>query len=213
MNIQFSPNVAQYTLPKSPTKTDEEAPVEKKTVKEVQAEERKKVLQQISEMQEAKKKTGEGNPRAQRILSKFNSGKKLSPEEIQYLMKAAPENVERVIRVSAERQQNEMMMRAARTKTTTRHASMLAINAIRKTAGSGTSGDALTRSNQIQDSVKEYTSTKEYKDKPNDELNIKKKKKSPYNKPLHPQESGLWATANHAYLKAKDLNNPKKSTL
>lgn len=205
MNIQFRPNMAQYTLPKSPTKTNEEAPVEKKTVKEVQAEERKKVLQQISEMQEVKKKTGEGNPRAQRILSKFNSGKKLSPEEIQYLMKTAPESVERVIRVSAERQQNEIMMRDARTKTSTRHASMLAINAIRKTPGSGSSGDALTRSNQIQDSVKEYTATKEYKDKPNTELDVRKKKKTVYNKPVLSQESILWTAAKRAYLKAKDL--------
>lgn len=205
MNIQFRPNVVQSTLPKNPQKTEEVAPVEKKTAQEVQAEERKKVLQQISEMQEAKKKTAEGNPKAQKILSKFNSGKKLSPEEIQYLMKAAPESVERVIRVSAERQQNEIMMRAARTKTTTRHASILAINSIRKTAGSGSSGDALVRSNQIQDSVKEYTATKEYKDKPNTELDVRKKKKMAYNKPVLSQESILWTAAKRAYLKAKDL--------
>lgn len=159
------------------------------------------IQQQLSEMQETTIKKGEGDAKTERIISKFNSGKKLPPEDLSYLIKNAPESVERIFRISAEREQTEMLMRMARTKSSTMQVPLLNIDGIKKSGA--TSGDALTRANQLQDSVNEYQNTKEYKEKSSTEFDYRKKKKTSYKKTAYQPSPLLWAAAQHAYQNGK----------
>lgn len=183
------------------SKTTEVIANDENTVKDPAAILKESILKQLSEMQETKMQTGEGNSKAERIISKFNSGKKLSSEELSYLIKHAPASVDRVLRISAEREQTELMMRMARTKVSTMQVPLPTIDGIRKS--DATAGDALVRANQLQDSVKEYQKTKEYQEKPATDFDYRKKKKASSKKTPYQPSQLLWAAAQHAYQNGK----------
>ncbi|MEG0450491.1 MAG: hypothetical protein RR595_11600 [Lysinibacillus sp.] len=201
--------IQAFTVPLLHNNTDAPAQLKSKSNEAVTEEEKQirdpkvilqeSILKQLSEMKEAKMKTGKGDSKAERIITKFDSGKKLSSDELSYLIKNAPASVDRILRMSAEREQNEMMMRMARTKSDTLQVPIYAANAIKKTSQSA--GDALTRTNQLQDAVHEYQKTDEYKEKPNTASDIRTKKKS--KKPILYAESALWTAAKNAYLPRK----------
>ncbi|MFJ7734876.1 hypothetical protein ACIQ2D_00940 [Lysinibacillus sp. NPDC097287] len=191
----------QKTSQTNTPKTTEIIADEENAIKDPAAILKESIQKQLSEMQEAKIKTGEGNSKAERIISKFNSGKKLSTEELSYLIKHAPASVDRVLRISAEREQTELMMRMARTKVSTMQVPLLTIDGIRKS--DSTAGDALVRTNQLQDSVKEFQKTKEYQEKPATDFDYRKKKKSSSKKTPYQPSPLLWAAAHHAYQNGK----------
>ncbi|MEO4053959.1 hypothetical protein [Solibacillus sp. CAU 1738] len=199
MKIQQSFKLPNNVLPKDENKLTEqkESNTMQLPTKDEQAKQaRDIVLSQLSEMQEAQMKTGEGNPKAERILNKFNSGKKLSSEELSYLIKYAPASVERVLRITAEREQTEMMMRASKTKTGVQFIAMQAANTIEKS--SENVQDQQAQMSHLQDAKTEYEKTDDYKEKLNFELerdNNRERKKST----AYPQSNVLWATAQLAY--------------
>ncbi|MFJ7951383.1 hypothetical protein ACIQZG_07630 [Lysinibacillus sp. NPDC096418] len=194
----FLPKKTSLTTAPNPTEiiTDEED-----KIKDSDTILKESIQKQLSEIQEAKMQTGKGNSKAERIISKFNSGKKLSSEELSYLIKHAPASVDRILRISAEREQNEMMMRMSRTKVSTMQVPLLTIDGIRKSGG--TAEEAQARANQLRDSVKEYQKTKEYQEKPATEFDYRKKKKTSSKNPPYQPSPLLWAAAHHAYQNGK----------
>lgn len=188
----------------SQTTTSKSAEViadEENTVKDPAVILKESIQKQLSEMQEAKMKTGEGNSKAERIISKFNSGKKLSSEELSYLIKHAPASVDRILRITAEREQTEMMMRMSRTKADTSLVSLRSITYIKSSSASPE--DAKVRTSHLQDAVKEYQKTEEYREKPATETDYRKKKKTNSKKTPYQPSQLLWAAAQHAYQNGK----------
>ncbi|KOS69197.1 hypothetical protein AEA09_11990 [Lysinibacillus contaminans] len=197
MNTFLPKKTSQTTA----TKTTEVIIEEENKVKDPAVILKESVQQQLTEMQEAKMKTGEGDSKAERILTKFNGGKKLTPEELGYLIKNAPASVDRILRITAEREQTEMMMRMSRTKADTMQVPLLAINIIKKS--STNPEEAKVRASHLQDSVKEYQKTEEYKEKPATEFDHTKKRRTSSKKTPHQSSQLLWATAQHAYQNGK----------
>lgn len=187
---------SQTTTPK----TTEAITNEENNVKDPAAILKESIQKQLSEMQEAKMKTGEGNSKAENIISKFNNGKKLSSGELSYLIKHAPASVDRILRITAEREQTEMIMRMSRTKADTMQVPLRAINIIKKS--SANPEEAKVRASHLQDAVKEYQKTEEFKEKPATETDYRKKK-TISKKTSHQPSQLLWAIAQHAYQNGK----------
>lgn len=124
----------------------------------------------------SKMKTGKHNPKVQNILTKFHNGKKLSPEEMRYVRKHAPEQMETIIRITRERELTKMLMRQAKSKNDVQ---MIALSASQQVKNSPSASDRELRMKHLQNVKAEYEKTKEYKEKPNTQIDgAKKKKKS-----------------------------------
>lgn len=165
----------------------------KQTTKEI-------VQRRLSEIQEAKMKTGEGDPKSERILSKFNSGKKLSSEELNYLIKNAPASVDRILRITAEREQTETMMRMSKSKTDVQLVVFQASKVIDK---SPDPEEKLVRAKHLQDARLEYEKTEEYKEKPNTPMEREKQDRSKKKYESFGESNVQWATAKLLYEKGK----------
>lgn len=114
-----------------------------------------------------KMKTGKHNPKVQNILTKFHNGKKLSPEEMQYVRKHAPDQIETIIRITREREMTKMLMSQAKSKNDVQ---MIALSASQQIKNSPNASDRELRMKHLQNVRSEYEKTKEYKEKPNTQL-------------------------------------------
>lgn len=135
---------------------------------------KKIVQQQISEIEEARTDMGEDDPKAQQIIAKFKSGKKLSPEEMAYLRIHAPGMVGYIERIMREREIIELSMKMSRTKTDVQ---MVALSSAKQIEKCPNPEEREIRAKQLADAKHEYEKTDEYKEKPNSPLDKEKKHK------------------------------------
>ena len=138
--------------------------------------EQKQALKESIQQQvlETKMKRGENNPKAQKIIAKFHSGKKLTPMEMQYIRKHAPDQMETIIRITREREMTKMLMSQAKSKNDVQ---MIALSASQQVKNSPSASDRELRMKHLQNVRSEYEKTEEYKEKPNTQLEEAQKKK------------------------------------
>lgn len=190
-------------LSNNPSQLKEKKPTEQLSIptkEEVKQTAKEIVQRHLSEIQEAKMKTGEGDPKSERILTKFNSGKKLSSEELNYLIKNAPASVDRILRITAEREQTERMMHMAKSKTDVQLVVFQASKVIDK---SPDPEEKLVRAKHLQDARVEYEKTDEYKEKPNTPLDGENQGKSKKKYESFGESNVQWAAAKLLYEKGK----------
>ena len=130
------------------------------------------VQRQLSEMQEARTDMGEDDPKAQRYIEKFKSGKKLTPEEMTYVRKHAPGIVNYIDRIMREREMIEFSMKMAPTKTDVQ---MVAFRAAKQIEKHQIPEEREIRAKHLVDAKHEYEQTDEYKEKPNSPLDKQEK--------------------------------------
>lgn len=130
------------------------------------------VQRQLSEMQEARTDMGEDDPKAQRYIEKFKSGKKLTPEEMAYVQKHAPGMVDYIDRIMREREVIELSMKMAPTKTDVQ---MVAFRAAKQIEKHQIPEEREIRAKHLVDAKHEYEQTDEYKEKPNSPLDKQEK--------------------------------------
>ncbi len=129
------------------------------------------VQQQIAEIEAARTDMGEKDPKAQSLIEKFKSGKKLTPEEMAYLRKNAPGIVDYIDRITREREVIELSMKIAPTKIDVQMVALHAAKQIEKHHPE----EREIRAKHLADAKNEYEQTDEYKDKPNNLLEKQKK--------------------------------------
>ena len=165
ISVRITQNNLNLSFPTSIITTNNTGADEAKKSSKTPNELTKEIVQQeISKIQESKTNTGQDNPKAKSILTKFHSGKKLTKEEMEYIRRHAPAMVEHVERVSQEREVVEQSMRMAPSKSDVQMVALSAANHIRKQAKGD---DAITRANHLADAKHEYEKADEYKEKPN----------------------------------------------
>ena len=130
------------------------------------------VQRQLSEMQEARTDMGEDDPKAQRYIEKFKSGKKLTPEEMAYVRQNAPGMVDYIDRIMREREMIEFSMKMAPTKTDVQ---MVAFRAAKQIEKHQIPEEREIRAKHLVDAKHEYEQTEEYKEKPNSPLDKQEK--------------------------------------
>lgn len=130
------------------------------------------VQRQLSEMQEARTDMGEDDPKAQRYIEKFKSGKKLTPEEMAYVRQNAPGMVDYIDRLMREREVIELSMKMAPTKTDVQ---MVAFRASKQIEKHQIPEEREIRAKHLVDAKHEYEQTEEYKEKPNSPLDKQEK--------------------------------------
>lgn len=130
------------------------------------------VQRQLSEMQEARTDMGEDDPKAQRYIEKFKSGKKLTPEEMAYVRQNAPGMVDYIDRIMREREVIELSMKMAPTKTDVQ---MVAFRASKQIEKHQIPEEREIRAKHLVDAKHEYEQTEEYKEKPNSPLDKQEK--------------------------------------
>lgn len=130
------------------------------------------VQRQLSEMQEARTDMGEDDPKAQRYIEKFKSGKKLTPEEMAYVRQNAPGMVDYIDRIMREREVIELSMKIAPTKTDVQ---MVAFRASKQIEKHQIPEEREIRAKHLVDAKHEYEQTEEYKEKPNSPLDKQEK--------------------------------------
>lgn len=158
------------------------------------------ISSQIKEMQAALPQVNDSELKTKQMIEKFNSGKKLTRDELNYLIKHAPGEVDRILRITAEREMHEQAMRAARTKQEVQHVVQFAIKGIQQTKLS--MEDAKVRSAHVNDALMQYQKTDEYKDKPN--LMTDHNKPNKKHRKNQPEQSHVaWAAAQLAYEKGQ----------
>lgn len=117
--------------------------------------------------------------KAESIMNKFRSGKKLSPDELSYLAASNPEYYKEVVKVMQEREALERQMKAAKTKEQVANVYMNALNAASVKAENGASAEEITAElNQLSNAKQEYVQSAEYRHKPDrtlEENDIRKK--------------------------------------
>lgn len=146
--------------------------------------EQKQALKESIQRQvlETKMKRGENNPKAQRIIAKFHSGKKLTPMEMQYIRKHAPDQMETIIRITREREMTKMLMSQAASKNDVQ---MVVLSASQQIKNSPSASDRELRMKHLQNAKYEYEKTEEYKKKPNTQLEAAQEKKRPRTRRLN----------------------------
>lgn len=140
----------------------------------------------IAELEEARTDMGEDDPKAQRLIEKFKSGKKLTPEELAYVRKNAPGMRDFIDRIMREREMIEMSMRQAPSKTDVQ---MVVYRASKQIEREPNADLKELRAKHLADAKQEYEQTNDYKEKPNSPLDreqravrlAKEKKPKPYN--------------------------------
>ena len=130
------------------------------------------VQRQLSEMQEARTDMGEDDPKAQRYIEKFKSGKKLTPEEMAYVRQNAPGMVDYIDRIMREREVIELSMKMAPTKTDVQ---MVAFRASKQIEKHQIPEEREIRAKHLVDAKHKYEQTEEYKEKPNSPLDKQEK--------------------------------------
>lgn len=121
------------------------------------------VLRHIAEMQSARAKTGEDNPRVRYLIGKFESGRKLTWDELAYLRIHAPGRIDSIEQVSREREVLELSMRSAPSKM---EVQLVAARAAGRIAKHPNSEEGITLALHLSDAQHEYMKTDEYQRKP-----------------------------------------------
>lgn len=125
------------------------------------------VGQAVSNIQEARNDMGEDDPKVQQLMEKFKGGRKLTPDEMNYIQKHAPGAVEYIDRIMREREMMELSMRLAPSKMDVQTAVIRIAKNIEKRP------DAQEREvlmKHLADAKQTYEQTDEYKEKPNSPL-------------------------------------------
>ena len=127
--------------------------------------------QQIAEMEAARNDMGEDNPKAQLLIDKFKSGKKLTPEEMIYVRKHAPGMADYIDRITREREVIELSMKIAPSKMDVQMVAYRASKQLEKYSVE----DADIRAKHLADAKHAYEQTDEYKEKPSSPLQKQQK--------------------------------------
>lgn len=142
---------------------------------------------------------GENNLKVKALIDKFKLGKKLTPAEMAYLRKHAPDQIESIERISRERKAVEWGMRAAGTKLDVDRVILLTSrHALEKTA----SEEQIVRAAQFRDAHYEYMKTEEYRKKPDHPWDVSQDKAKSL-RPLPVNQIKYTTMALFAYEKAK----------
>lgn len=108
--------------------------------------------------------------RIKEIYAKFRAGKKLSPEEMDYIAKEAPELYRQVKEILMERQAMEAQMEMAESKEEVAQVHANQMSKIQATMGTGEEAEQnaeknMARVNHMQAAFQEFTASVEYKEK------------------------------------------------
>ena len=120
-----------------------------------------------AEIQEAQNEMGEDDPKVQQLMEKFKSGSKLTAEEMSYIRKNAPGQMEYIDRIMREREMMELSLRMAPSKMDVQITTLRIAKNIEKHQ------DVEERKvlmNHLRDVKMTYEKTEEYKEKPNTPL-------------------------------------------
>lgn len=106
--------------------------------------------------------------RLERILSKFRGGKELSPSELEYLAKHAPEAYKEVCEVLKEREQLERELEMAESTMEVMQAYNNALTMVSETSGTGEQAKqqafkTMARTNNLADVYRGFVATPEYR--------------------------------------------------
>lgn len=117
-----------------------------------------------------KEQNSRENNRTTEIYYKFRSGKKLTPEELDYIAKKSPELYHQIKEIMQERQAMEAQMEMVESKEEVEEVRIQEVNKIQATMGKGKEAAAqaektMARVNQINAAYTEYTATLDYKEK------------------------------------------------
>ena len=148
------------------------APTAQRRIADARQAARAEAQRQMAEMRAAQSRTGEDNPRAQYLISKFKNGQNLTPEEMAYLRRHAPGMIQYIEEVQRERELVRQSLRVAPTKM---EVHLTAAHAAKHAARRGDAEDAAVRARHIADVHREYMRTEEYEKKPNGPADGKKK--------------------------------------
>ncbi len=114
----------------------------------------------------------EHNPVAKKIeaiMAKFKGGQELSPEEMEFLAKNAPDCYQQVIDILMERQQLEMKLKAAESKMEVLQVYTESLAMVKATKGTGAvekqnASKTMMRLNHLQNAFGEFVKTPQYRD-------------------------------------------------
>lgn len=124
---------------------------------------KEEIQRQVSMMLASQGGTGEHDPRAQQLIEKFKSGKKLARDEMAYIRQNALGMAMYIERIVREREELEQRMRIAPTKNDVQLAVLYASTCIAKQPASE---ESVVRVLHIADAQHEYVKTAEYREKP-----------------------------------------------
>lgn len=202
LNITYLP--FQSLMPKYAKKehaADVVGGVEKQQHTDAKQALRKVILRKVSEIQ-ASRSDKRDDPMVQRLVEKFKSGEKLTQDDMAYLRRNAPGMIDQIERIAREREFVEQSMRVAPSKMDVQNVVLLAIQ---QTAKHHSYEDRIIRALQIADAQYNYMQTKEYKDKPNSDLDNRKKLASSRRIEKSPMQHTIMAIV--AYEQAKLMNS------
>ena len=171
--MKIGPSMFQPVLPKVEKKKDvTKAEINMDLTPVQQFEQSRHALKEmaqrvVEEMEKARTDMGEDDPKAQRLIEKFKSGKKLTREELAYVRKKAPGMRDVIDRIMREREMIEMSMRQAPSKTDVQLVVYRASKQIEKDPNAEIRE---LRGKHLADAKQEYEQTDEYKEKPNSPL-------------------------------------------
>lgn len=169
----------QSILPKQ-ANLERAAVVDVNEVKQQQAEARQawreSVQRQIAEILAARTDKGENDPRAQYLIDKFKSGKRLLPDEMVYVRQHAPGMIDYIERISRERDMIEQHMRIAPSKM---DVGMVVFYASIRVPKHEHGDQSVARAMQFADAQYEYMRTEEYRQKPNSPYDKREKSAGP----------------------------------
>jgi len=124
---------------------------------------REEAQRRIVEMKEARGGNGAENPKVRMLLQKFESGRELTPEEMAYLRRHAPDKIGYIEEVSRERKMVREAMRIAPTKM---NVHLTAAQAVKHVHRHGVTEENAVRARHIADEQLQYMKTEEYQAKP-----------------------------------------------
>lgn len=125
-----------------------------------------------------KEQNSRENNRIAEIYGKFRAGKKLSPEEMDYIAKEAPELYRQVREILMERQALERQMEMAESKEEVAQIHANQLNKIQASMGTGEEAEGnaeinMARANHTMAAFQEFTASVEYKEKEDNESRAK----------------------------------------
>lgn len=134
------------------------------------ADKKEELTQEQVMINQFKEQHSRENTKSSDIYSKFRAGKKLTPEELEYLAKESPELYKQIKEIMMERQAMEEQMEAAESKEEVASIHLNQVMNIKQTMGTGEEAErqaekTMARVNQTGAALKEYTATAEYKEK------------------------------------------------
>lgn len=132
-------------------------------------------------IQQFKEQNSKENNRTAEIWGKFKAGSKLSPEELEYLAKEAPELYRQVREILMERQALEEQMAQAESKEEVAQIHANQLNKIQSSMGTGEQAAAnaeknMARVNHTQMAYQKFTASVEYKEKEDNESRAKERR-------------------------------------